>query len=61
MEDHLKSRPIIFRQRAQELRNLSQTISEALRADLIKVALEWERLADQAEKEQAGTDFPRTE
>ncbi|MGE4064197.1 MAG: hypothetical protein AB7E79_12590 [Rhodospirillaceae bacterium] len=53
MQDDAHRRPVIFRQRAQELRTLATTISAPLRDDLIRVALEWERLAESAERETA--------
>lgn len=43
--------PIIYRQRAKELRDLALTISPSLRGDLITVALKWERLAEMAEQQ----------
>lgn len=41
----------LFRRRANELRERARQIPSDLRQDLYQVALEWERLAEVAERE----------
>jgi hypothetical protein len=43
--------PLLFRKRAKELREMARRISPPMAQDLLQVALEWDRLADQAERE----------
>ena len=49
-------RPSTFRKRAQELLDLAGTMSAPARDELLRVALMWRRLADEAEAESSATE-----
>jgi hypothetical protein len=46
-----KDRAALFRERAKELRSMAERISPSMRQDLFQVAVEWERLAAVAERD----------
>jgi DNA-binding TFAR19-related protein (PDSD5 family) len=45
------NRAVLYRSREQELLALADTMTAPARDDLIRVALVWKRLAEQAEKD----------